>query len=265
MTRDDRRHDALRFALALVREVGTRLNDIFQEFGQIRSEQKRDGSLLTAADVEANERIIREIRNRFGEHGILTEEGETAGPAEEFTWIVDPVDGTTNFTWGISLWSVSIALARHGTPLLGVVAFPALNRVYHAVRGEGAFRNDVPITANSPSERSENQIFVACTNTLKRYDLNIPFKLRILGSASYNLVMVAEGKAVGGMEDRPKIWDVAAGQLIIEEAGGIVEYWDGRSFFPFERGTDYRSISLPMITAVDRETCRTLRHGIHPR
>jgi myo-inositol-1(or 4)-monophosphatase len=266
MTDDDLLHDALRFALALVEEVGLRLSGIFRGREPVRREVKRDGSLLTDADIEANKQILGGIRDRFGDHGILTEEGGTTGPEERLVWIVDPLDGTTNYAAGIPLWSISLALAREGEPILGVVSFPILGRVYHALRGQGAFRDGRPIeAAASPPGGEDRGIFVTCTNTLKRYRLDVPGKLRVLGSASWNLMMVAEGRARGGMETRPKIWDVAAGQLIIEEAGGVVEYVDGRSFFPFTRGFDYRDESRPMITAVDRETFRLLEERIRPR
>ena len=121
-------NEHLDFALDLVRDVGRILLEYYREDERVRSTNKYDGSLLTEADVAANEFITGRITNRFDEQGILTEEGMTVGPENSCDGIVDPLDGTTNFKWGIPLWSVSIAMARHGTPEGGVVAFPALGR-----------------------------------------------------------------------------------------------------------------------------------------
>lgn len=258
-------NEHLEFALDLVMEVGRNLLDYFRDDGRVRSTNKVDGSLLTEADLAANELILDGIGSRFEDHGILTEEGMTVAPESTYVWIIDPLDGTTNFTWRIPIWSVSIALARQGTLEVGVIAFPALGRTYHALRGGGAFLNDHRFETVPLSKREDNQIFVTCTNTLKNYTLEIPYKVRVLGSASYNLVMVAEGDAVGGMEQRPKIWDAAAGHLIIEEAGGIVGHPFSPPFFPFTPKSDYADISRPMITANCPETYESLLKWIKPR
>ncbi len=258
-------NEALDFTLNLVDEVGGRLLKIFQDEGRLRSEEKGDGSLLTEADIEANDTIISRIEGRFPVHGILTEEGRTLCPDTRDIWIVDPLDGTTNFNWGIPIWGVSIALARGGDPVLGVVAFPALRRVYHATRGGGAYANNVPLRTEPLPEGKDNQVFVTCTNTLKNCTLGIPYKLRVVGSASYNLAVVAEGGAAGGMEFRPRIWDVAAGQLIIEEAGGFFGFPYSPPFFPLSPATDYEAISLPMVTANSREIYESLLGWIKPR
>jgi myo-inositol-1(or 4)-monophosphatase len=257
--------ETLDFALDLAREAGERLLDFFQRIGRIESDNKRDGSLLTEADLAANELIIRHIKHRFGDHGILTEEGMTIAPENPYTWIIDPLDGTTNFTWGIPIWGVSIALAYKGEPELGVVVFPALSKVYSTIKGEGVCLNDVTVKVDPPETKADNRIFVTCTNTLKNYTLKIPYKLRVSGSASYNIITVAEGNAAGGMEHKPKIWDVAAGHLIIEETGALINYPDSKPFFPYEPKIDYRDISYPIMTAIDMETFQILVESIKPR
>ncbi len=263
--RVSRSHETLNFTLDLAREAGERLLDFFQGEGRIESDNKRDGSLLTEADLAANELIISRIKQTFGDHGILTEEGMTIAPENPYTWIIDPLDGTTNFTWGSPIWGVSIALAYKGEPELGVVVFPALDKVYSTLKGEGVWLNDVPVKAEPQEMKPDSQLFVTCANTLKNYALKIPYKLRVLGSASYNLITVAEGNAAGGMEHRPKIWDVAAGHLIIEEAGALINYPNSQPFFPYRPKTDYRDVSYPIITAIDVETLRSLIESIKPR
>jgi myo-inositol-1(or 4)-monophosphatase len=257
--------EALDFTINVVDEVGRRLLDIFDKKERVCSEKKSDGSLITDADIEANNTIISRIESRFPDHRILTEEGRTGCPDAHDIWIIDPLDGTTNFSWGIPIWGVSIALVRGGELELGVVAFPALRRVYHAVRGRGAYSNNVLFRTEPLTESRDNQVFLTCTNTLKNYSLGIPYKLRVVGSASYNLVKVADGGAAGGMEFRPKIWDIAAGQLIIEEAGSFFGFPYTPPYFPVSPGTDYGDVSLPMITANNREIYESLIKQIKPR
>jgi len=257
-------NEELDFTLALADEVGKGLLDIFLEEDRIDSRQKEDGSLLTRADVGANNLVVRRIEESFEGHGILSEEGETMGPDTSWVWIIDPLDGTTNFCRDVPIWSVSIALAHKGEVVLGVISFPLLKRTYHAVRGEGACLNGSRISVDTGSGILETKLFATCTNTLKKHVIDAPLKLRALGSASYNLVMVAEGNAVGGMEARPKIWDVAAGQLIIEEAGGCVSYPWSKPFFPLAPDIDYRGVSPTLVTASSEETMRSLLEWIKP-
>ncbi len=257
--------DVLEFALALADEAGTGLLDIFLEEGRIASRNKKDGSLLTRADVEADNLIVRRIGDSFEGHGILSEEGRTVSTDDRYVWIIDPLDGTTNFSRNIPIWGVSIALAHDGEVVLGVISFPVLRRTYHAVKEKGAFMNNSPVRVESAIDGTRTRLFATCPNTLIDHVIEAPLKMRALGSASYNLVMVAEGDAFGGMESRPKIWDIAAGQLMIEEAGGCVAYPWSKPFFPLVPDVDYSTLSLPLLTAGSKETLQSLIESIRPQ
>jgi myo-inositol-1(or 4)-monophosphatase len=258
-------NERLDFALELAGEVGRLLLGFFGEADRPASRKKPDGSLITDADIAASELVAARVRERFKDHGVLIEEGMTAAPENSHVWVVDPLDGTTNFVWGVPIWGVSIALTVHGELQLGVVSFPALRRVYHAFKGGGAYLNDVRLRpAGSAAIARDHRLLLTCTNTLRRYGLQTPYKLRVLGSASYDLTAVAAGKAVGCMEHRPKVWDVAAGSVIIEEAGGTVGQPFTSPFFPILPKTDYRDISRPTLAACDPETYRSLSKAIVP-
>jgi myo-inositol-1(or 4)-monophosphatase len=256
--------ETLRFVLDLIGETGERLLENFHGKEGTRGRKKGDGSLLTEADIESNDLITRRISERFPEHGLLTEEGDTVAPDGPCVWIVDPLDGTTNFARGIPLWCISIALYIKGEIRLGAVAFPALHRIYRAIKGKGAFLNENPIGPGHLLGQMETQVFVTCTHTLKNYSLTIPLKLRILGSAAYNLIAVAEGTAACGMEHRPKIWDIAAASLIIEEAGHIIDYPFSEPFFPLKPCTDYSGLTHPLITANNMGIYKAMLRWIRP-
>jgi myo-inositol-1(or 4)-monophosphatase len=183
----------------------------------------------------------------------LSEEQSTVyDPADEFTWVVDPVDGTTNFAHGMPIWGVSIALLHCGRPVVGVLDFPLLHERYAAVLGRGATRSDVPITASPVTEADDEQLIMKCTRTDKLYNLRTPLKSRIMGSAAYHLCKVADGTALAGIETTPKVWDLAAAYLIVTEAGGTVLAADGDSIFPLQAHRyDYKDHSITTLSAAN--------------
>src|SRR4028118_753701 len=148
--------DILNFATDTANHVGTRL---MADFGKVQASEKADGSLVTQADRWADEEIRNAIATHFPNHGILSEEAEHTFPDTEWCWIIDPLDGTTNFTRGIPLWGISIALLYRGTPVFGYVHFPPVNQTFHGYwRGSseldvptGAFLNNQPIHSSDDS------------------------------------------------------------------------------------------------------------------
>src|SRR4028119_2192384 len=145
----------LNFATDTANRVGTQLMD---DFGQVQASQKDDGSLVTQADKWADETIRDAIASHFPTHGILSEEAEHKFPDTEWCWIIDPLDGTTNFTRGIPIWGISLGLLYRGTPVFGYVYFPPINRVFHGYccdnpelssPPKGAFCNGLPIQSSS--------------------------------------------------------------------------------------------------------------------
>jgi myo-inositol-1(or 4)-monophosphatase len=197
-----------------------------------------DTDLVTRFDREAEAIIVEGLRARYPHHRILAEEGgERPGQHDAPCWIIDPLDGTTNFAHGLPLFSVSIACVVDGLVRVGVVLAPAMGWRFAAVRGQGATLNGRTIgvsqtasldaallTTGFPYDRRTSP-----ANNLAQF---VAFKKRVrgirrLGSAALDLSLVAAGRFDGYWEMKLKPWDIAAGTLICEEAGGYVTNWSG--------------------------------------
>lgn len=201
--------------------------------------------LVTAADL-AVERAFRElIAGRFAEHAVLGEEDATGGgPGEAaIRWIIDPVDGTTNFAHGLAFFSVSIALEIEGRVELGVVFDPVAGELFTAERGGGARLNGQPIRVATCNDLVDALLctgFPYSVREERRRQLHVfgafleeAQAVRRLGSASLDLCYVACGRLDGYWEEKIQPWDIAAGALIAEEAGAAVSGMDGSRFDPF--------------------------------
>lgn len=193
--------------------------------------------VVTAVDVAAQRAIVAGIQARFPHHAILAEEeGFDRTPAAEWLWIIDPIDGTTNFARGMPSFCVSIGLYREGAPYLGVVYDPTRDHLFHAQRGEGAWfgrrrlhvsnvarLEDALIShdwARSPAQRCRLVTMIARLSQQAQ-------ALRAFGAAALSLCYVAAGWLDAFINLELRIWDVAAGGLLIEEAGGRVSAFDG--------------------------------------
>lgn len=248
----------LDFASTTTARVGSQL---LKDFGQVHADQKADGSLVTMADKWADQEIRDAITATFPSHGILSEEGEHIFPDAEWCWVVDPLDGTTNFTRGIPIWAISLGLLYQGTPIFGYVYLPPLDQVFHGFwSGEsglptptGAFLNRRPIytSADSPSS---NHFFSLCTRSTSVIQSGFPCKIRMLGVASYNFLTVAAGATMGGVESTPKIWDIAGAWVIVQAAGGVWVSLNSESVFPLSVGQDYGSLSYPTLVVSRSES-----------
>ena len=208
--------------------------------------EKRTNDFVTRADKESEEVIVSRIRDRFPDDGFLGEEGGRRGAGgESRTWIVDPLDGTSNFIAGFPFWCVSVA-AREGREIVaGAVWDPLRDELYSAERGSGAFRNGERLRVTG--RETLDGAFLATGypfRSKERIDLYLSIfrelflharAIRRAGSAALDLANVAAGVFDGFFEFKLSIWDVAAGALLIEEAGGRVSDFDGRDAF-WERG-----------------------------
>jgi myo-inositol-1(or 4)-monophosphatase len=195
-----------------------------------KGEGKRD--LVTEADKGSEQIIVDAITNRFPDHRILAEEGTSTGGTGAYRWIIDPLDGTTNFAHQYPLYCVSIAVERGGETLVGVVYAPYMNELFVAVRGQGATMNGAPIRVSGVSELIGGLL---CTGFPYRLDgptgNNLTnwgnFVLRTQatrrdGAAALDLCYVAAGRFDGFWELNLQPWDIAAGALIVQEAGGTI-------------------------------------------
>ena len=199
--------------------------------------------LVTDVDKESEAVILALLKEAYPDADILSEETPFHSSDSPLLWIVDPLDGTTNYAHGYPCFSVSIALQKEGVIHLGVVYNPVTDECYTAIRGEGAYKNDQPLRVS----RTENiEQALLCTGfpydvgTSRRNNLREFTKIirhaqgvRRDGSAALDLCRVAEGAFDGFWELKLKPWDVAAGALIASEAGGLVTTFEGDPFDPF--------------------------------
>lgn len=246
--------DALDFARNLAHDTGRRLK---ATFGRLTAALKRDGTLVTQSDIESDRRLSEAILARYPTHSILSEERDKIFRGQEWCWVIDPIDGTTNFTWGLPAWGVLIGLLHFGQPVLGVADFPMTDEQYYAVRGGGAWLNETPIhvaTVNQDERTGEpivqkTQLFACCTRTLQHGQPDIPMKLRIVGTTGYDLALVAKGACLGSLDMTSHVWDVAAVWPLIEEAGGCIRTNLQRELFPLQAGQDYGSLAFSILAA----------------
>ncbi len=251
----------LNFAETTTHRVGVRL---LNNFGQVQAAEKADGSLVTQADKWADEELRRAIAQTFPSHGALSEEVEHIFPNTEWCWIIDPLDGTTNFARGLPLWGISLGLLYQGTPVFGYVHLPPLNQSFHGywygdsgLEGPtGAFLNHRPIHTSS-DDVSPNHFFNLCARSTSVLKNPFPAKIRMLGVATYNLLTVAAGWSLGGVEATPKIWDIAAVWAIVQAAGAIWTPLEPTPIFPLKPGQDYSRRAYPTLVVSKPELVST--------
>lgn len=207
-----------------------------RDFGEVENLQvsrKGPGDFVSTADLKAEETLREELTNARPGYGLVMEEsGIVEGGDKTHRWIVDPLDGTTNFLHGIPYFAISIALEREGELVAGIVYNPITDDMFYAERGQGAYMNNKRIRV-SGRDRLENCVF-ACgiphgqregrDEFVKEIDTMLPkiSGLRRMGAASLDLAYVAAGRVDGFWERGLQSWDMAAGIVLVREAGGIV-------------------------------------------
>jgi myo-inositol-1(or 4)-monophosphatase len=211
-----------------------------ESFGSLTLEvrAKAHNDLVSSADHAAEAAIVEVIRGRFPDAAFLAEEGGRSGnPASELEWLIDPLDGTNNFLQGLPIFATSIACRRRGVTVVGVVAEPITGVVYSAQRGEGAWRDGLRL-AVSQREGLEGAFLATGFPFRAHASLGLYMAalgeiflqtraVRRCGSAALDLAYTAAGIYDGFFEFRLSPWDIAAGALLVEEAGGVVTDLDG--------------------------------------
>jgi myo-inositol-1(or 4)-monophosphatase len=208
--------------------------------GEVAVTEKAPGDLVTAADLAAQQVIQQALLAEFPDHTFLGEESGCApDPAAEFRWIVDPLDGTTNYVHGLEFYAVSIALEARGELVAGVIYEPASGRCFRATAGGGAFMDGQPIRVSAVSALRHALLVTGFPPNLRgRTDLWELFEafcgashsVRRLGSATLDLAYVACGRFDGFYAGNLHCWDAAAGVLLVREAGGHVTNLDGTPY-----------------------------------
>lgn len=204
---------------------------------------KGGDNIVTDVDKKSEELIIKKILSAFGDHSILSEESAPRLGSSGYRWIIDPLDGTTNFAHAFPFFSVSIALEYNGRVILGVVYDPMREELFCAESGRGARLNNKKISVSKTKRLSDSFLATGFSYGNSKKDKNIGNFKRLLmrslairraGSAALDLCYVACGRFDGYWEMYLKPWDSAAGMVIIEEAGGSVTKFDNSEYSPYD-------------------------------
>lgn len=215
-----------------------------KHYGKIRFiKEKKKESYFTNVDLECEKVIINSIKKKFSKHNIVSEESENIYNNSEYTWYIDPLDGTHNYIHNLPLFGVSIALAHKGIVKSGVINLPYFNELYTAEKGKGSFLNGKRIRISNTNKLNKSFVLMdmairkALSNNIKiaKKLNNKIYDFRSLGCAVYNYILVAKGDADAYITSYTNTWDVAAGALIVEEAGGKVTGHDGERWHPDNR------------------------------
>lgn len=212
-----------------------------RDFGEVQNLQvslKGPGDYVSQADRKAEDIIYTELAKARPGYGFLMEErGAVAGDDDQHRWIVDPLDGTTNFLHGIPIFSISIALERQGQLVAAVIYNPAMDELYTAERGGGAFMNDRRLRVAARTKLSDAVVGCGIPHLGRGHHGNFLVELRNvmnevagvrrMGSAALDLAYVAAGRMDGYWETGLSAWDIAAGLLLVREAGGFASEPDG--------------------------------------
>ena len=229
------------------RKASRRLVRDFGEVEQLQVSRKGPGDFVTEADRRTEKILFEELRKARPGFGFLMEEsGVTEGASANERWIVDPIDGTTNFLHGIPHFAISIAAERDGELVAGIVYEPVRDELFWAEKNEGAYLNRRRIRVSERASLGDallatgipfaNRPGKASFVPMLRAAMDNTAGVRRLGAASLDLVYVAAGRYEGYWETGLKPWDIAAGIVIVREAGGMVSEIDGRGN-PMESGT----------------------------
>lgn len=206
-------------------------------------------SLVTEADLRAESEIVSLIRRRFPQDGVVAEETGTHNAGQEYTWVIDPLDGTSNYAAGLPLFGVSIGLLQNHVPVLGGITLPSLQETYIAHQGQGAYLNGQSISTNTKAQIADVLVSypIGMSDEPGKLQTELALcgqlvpevrSLRMLNVATVELCFVASGRLGATLARRCRIWDVAAGALIVLEAGGVV--------------TDFRGASLQYVSVNER-------------
>jgi len=223
----------LNVMIKAARRAGRSLKRDLGEIENLQVSMKGPANFVSLADRRSEEMLYEDLAKARPGYGFIGEEGgQREGADATHTWIVDPLDGTTNFLHGIPQFAISIALSREGTIIAGVIYNPANDELYTAERGKGAFLNDQRLRV--AGRRKLSECVIACgLPHIGRGDLELSRQemaeiqnrvagLRRFGAASLDMAFVAAGRLDGYWERNLQPWDMAAGQIIVREAGGIV-------------------------------------------
>jgi myo-inositol-1(or 4)-monophosphatase len=215
-------------AVEIAREAGALLSRYLER--HIGFELKGEHDLVTEADRQSEKLIVERLRSRFPAHSIVAEEGGGIDHGSEYRWYVDPLDGTTNFAHGFPVFNVTLGLERKGEIVAGVVYDPTRDEMFTAERGGGAWLNNRRVRVSSAGRIDESLVATGFPSFRRHKNVNVHFYyqlamishgVRRAGAAALDLAYVACGRLEAFWEFGLKPWDMAAGTLLVQEAGGV--------------------------------------------
>ncbi len=231
-----------------------------KDFGNISATNKQDGSLITSCDLWSDKTIVDGLSSIAPNEGVLSEEGGKSIPNTKAYWVVDPLDGTTNFAAGIPYWSISVARFVDGKPESSFLIIPTLKKKFLSIKGKGVWLNNQKINPNQKNYQSE--CISLCSRSIrilqKRPNSVFPGKIRLLGVSSLNLTSVAMGQTFGAIESTPKIWDIAAAWLLLEELNCSIE-WLETDPLNLVAGENLSDVNFPLIACKSIEKIKILK------
>jgi myo-inositol-1(or 4)-monophosphatase len=238
----DHTSEMLNLAVRLSCEATTRIREFSAD---IDVQRKPDDSVVTRTDHALQSHMVTEIQRSFPGHAIVAEETrvDTARldpRASRFVWVIDPLDGTRNYAVGFPCFATSIAVLEQGRPLVGVVREHNTGRTYAAIAGRGATVDGGPLVRRESPVSHDHLVGISSTKddvTVRTLQALVPTKgliLRNLGSAAMHLALVADGGLRAAFGVKAKIWDLAAGAVLVSETGGVLTDLDGQPITPFD-------------------------------
>ena len=231
-----------------------------KDFGNISASNKSDGSLITSCDLWSDKTIVDGLASIAPGEGVLSEEGGKSIPKTKAYWVVDPLDGTTNFAAGIPYWSISVARFVNGRPQSSFLVIPTLKKKFVSIKGQGVWLNNEKIDPNKNNHQSE--CISLCSRSIKilqkKPETVFPGKIRLLGVSSLNLTSVAMGQTFGAIESTPKIWDIAAAWLLLEELNCSID-WLETNPLNLVSGQNLSDVNFPLIACREIEKIKILK------
>ena len=248
----------LETAIVAARLAGQRA---MEEINYTKVSVKNDTELVTQADAHCQKIIIDRIKETYPDHGFIAEEGDQGGifkqpprGAEPIFWAIDPIDGTNNFAHGILHFTISIAAMFEGEPIVGVIFEPATDSMFTAVKGGEAQLNSRRIEAGNDKMGQFTSVGLDshfdCENGLPNWVCEIIKRTRHrnFGTTALHIAYVAKGSLIATIVTTPKLWDIAAGAVLAENAGAIMSDWQGGKIFPLDLDS-YEGRTFKVITA----------------
>ena len=226
-----------------------------RDFGNINTDLKPDGTLITECDRWSDKTIVEGLSIISKDEGVLSEEGSKKLPHTKAFWVVDPLDGTTNFSAGIPYWAISIARFVDKKPQTAFLDIPALGKRIIAIQGKGVWLNGKRID-NNKKKAAQSECVSLCSRSIRilqqKPNQTFPGKIRLLGVSSLNMISVGLGQTIAAIEATPKIWDIGAAWLVLQELGCPIKWLEANPS-EFSSGKDLSSVNFPLVTANNEE------------